>query len=259
MPHIDPGILLALGSFGWLIVAAVAAARGQRDGSLCVAEGANTVIFRRRRSVRGLGVLLCVLQIAVVSVLPWQDIVGAVKSHQPVPDWASLAVLFLVLIVSPLTALSLYTAGPRDLFVDLSRRSYRFVSGWPLRPSVQAGTCDEFAGIFVRPSLNPRSMRYIVQIAWRQEGHPCPVLGFFRREDDAAALADEMAARLADEMAARLGLSRVMPPPSGRTSVDPAAAVPRTDTASPRRPYRPTLFSRPDATEPLADAEQPSA
>ena len=213
---LSPGVIyfLFFGFFGWITVALFLGFRGLSDGSLRVADTGAEVKFRKRVSERTGSTMMSALFIVGPLLQYGQGAINAAQHHQPVPVWAYFALFFGVLIAAGFGGLMLYLSGPRDLSLNLDRHTYQFISGWPQCPRVQAGPWEDMAGVYVRHFSGRSGVRYIVEIAWRCERRSCPILGRFGREEDAKALADQMAALL--------GLPRVAPPLVGKTSVDPA-------------------------------------
>lgn len=257
VPHTALTNLLLLGFVGWIVVALIIGVSSSRDGSLRIADRGAIISFRRRPGDRICWAMMSVWIILGVLFQYGLGIIDAVQHHKPVPDWAYFALFIGVLMGGGFGGLLLYWAGPCDLILDRDRRTYRFLSGWPLFPRVQTGPWEDMAGVSVRriargtkSAENPHPGYYKVEIAWRQERRACPLLGDFHREEEADALAEEMTALL--------GLPRVVPPPEGKTSVNPATSTFRKKIAPPPfRPFRPMLFASPALTE-AADTEQPT-
>ena len=93
----------------------------------------------------------------------------------------------------------LYDAGPDDLILDLNRRTYRYVSGWPLGARVYQGPWEDMAAVCVVKV----SRGYCVGIAWKDEKmrarFQATILGTFHglgRLDHANSLAEEVASAL---------------------------------------------------------------
>jgi hypothetical protein len=99
-----------------------------------------------------------------------------------------------------------YASGPNDIFINLDRRTYRLVHGWPHGPKTQEGPLEDLAGIFVW--CRYMNTDYRVGIAWKNEWRSgrrrFVMLGGFNRSGAAD--------RLAEETAATLGLPLVKPP-----------------------------------------------
>lgn len=110
--------------------------------------------------------------------------------------------------------LFLYGSGPEYLELDLNRRTYRYVFGWPFLPQVHGGTRDDIAGVYVWDRNRGRLSGYSVGIAWkgnrmgsRLGGMRSTLLGTF---DGLGRL--DRANRLAEEMASLLDVPLVEPP-----------------------------------------------
>ena len=243
-------MLVGIGYFGWIIAALVFSANGLRDGSLRVISREATLDFRKRTGGRVFGAMMCAWLVAFVPLIYWMNADSTVQHQQTAPmlnmlDYVSI--LGLLWLTGASGGLMLYLlAGPNDLFLDLNRRTYRFVSGWPVFPQVQTGPWEDMAGVYVRRVSGRGGECYLVGIAWRQEKRSFPLLGRFRREEDAEALAKEVSASL--------GLPRVLPPPPGKTAVDPVSQrLPTPLVTHPYRPFQSTLFSEDVAAEPKPD------
>jgi hypothetical protein len=238
MRHIDPDTAISLGFYAWLCLALAIGFAGLRhDGKRVSYDGATAKFCGPVSARLGFG-MIGILLVIITPAFHWLDAVDAARNHLPPPDdfallvfgytiWGSFGVFLLSLSVSP-----------NFLFLNLQQRMYRYASPWPPFSRPEIGSFEDMAGVFMKRS--PRGAGWRVGIAWRQEKSNNPVLGFFGTEKEAEAAADEMAARF--------GLSRVMPPPVGQTSVDPTWAVLHQETALPPfRPFRSTLFPAEEA------------
>ena len=121
---------------------------------------------------------------------------------------------FIELLSLGFAGLFLYGAGPEYLDLDLNRRTYRYVFGWPFLPQVHGGTWDDIAGIYVWDRNRGRLSGYSVGIAWKSNrmrsqllGMRSTLLGTF---DGLGRL--DRANRLAEEMASLLDVPLVEPP-----------------------------------------------
>ena len=251
MMHSDLTPRFCCGLIAWGVVALFFVFKGICHDSLRATECGATVSFRRPRSGRvglamlGVWIMVgCLLECGLCAV-------DAIMHHHPVPDWAYFALAWGLLMGGGFGGLLVSLAGPNDLDLDQNRRTYRFVSGWPLRPDVQTGPWEDIVGVFVRRTSTRGGVIYLVGIAWRQERQAYPLLGRFNREDDADALAENISVLLS--------LPRVTAPPQGQTSVDPVTSMLQKEKPAPAfRPFHSTLFSSPVATagETLPNSER---
>ncbi len=126
--------------------------------------------------------------------------------------WFCFGILEVVCL--PFAAFFLYLSGPEYLDLDLNRRTYRYVFGWPFLPQVQRGLWEDIAGVYVWDRNRGRLSGYSVGIAWKSNrmrsrllGVRSPVLGTF---DGLGRL--DRANRMAEEITSLLGVSLVDPP-----------------------------------------------
>ena len=245
-------MLVGISYFGWIITALVFAANGLRDGSLRVSSRQASLEFRKRIGERVFGAMMAAFCIGTVPLLFWMNTDVSIQRHQTPHALTSLDYFLgfcLFCLTGSLGIVMLYLAGPNDLFLDKDRHNYRFVSGWPICSQIQTGAWEDIAGIYVKRVSGSRSgISYLVAIAWRQERRNFPLLGRFRREEDAEAMAEELSANLE--------LPRVLPPPPGKTAVDPVAQrLPILLVTHPYRPFQSTLFSEDVTAEPKLNKE----
>ena len=92
-----------------------------------------------------------------------------------------------------------YSIVPDDLTFDLNRRTYRYVSGWPLGWRIYEGPWEDMAAVCVLMAEHS----YYVRIVWKdnkmRSRFRCFSLGTFNglgRSDRATRLAEETAAKL---------------------------------------------------------------
>lgn len=85
-------------------------------------------------------------------------------------DVLSQSLYFLLIPLAGLcgpTALFLYTAGPDELVIDTSQRTYRFRRGFPLLASWQSGSLEDLAGLRVKTAKNKSTTFYQIMLDWK--------------------------------------------------------------------------------------------
>ena len=166
--------------------------------------------FRKPRGVR---LFMALLAAFIITGYPLLYAVGAfdVRGHRPhftAETWTLFGIVEIIGIATGLPLL--YLSGPNEFFLDVERRTYRHVYGWPFRPQVREGSWEEMAGVYVRFIRMTYNEQYIVGIAWKCPRSHSPVLGAFSRP--------RQADRWAEGVAATLDLPLVEPPPSRKQS-----------------------------------------
>ena len=135
---------------------------------------------------------------------------GAPGSAMEAETWflGGLLELMCIAVGIPIYRVS----GPDDLYINLDRRSYRLVHGWPHAPTTETGSLDDLAGVFVY--CRSMNANYPVGIVWKSDWKPGQkwyvLMGAFNRSGRAD--------RFAEETAATLGLPLVPPPPQLKSS-----------------------------------------
>lgn len=163
------------------------------------------------RAPWGLRLFMGMLALFIITGYPLMYATGVfdVRGHRPTltgEDWALFGLLEIICIAVGLPLL--YLSGPNDFLIDLVRRTYRRVHGWPFRPRVQEGPWEDMEGIFVW--YRPGNSLYHVGITWKRSRWDFQHLEMFSRSGEAE--------RFASEIAATLGLPLVEPPPQCRNS-----------------------------------------
>ena len=163
----------------------------------------NEVSFRNSLANR---ISATIFAVFFVMVIPSFFATGMVQV-QPAEATESWLLLGLAEIMTLAIGIPIYyLSGPNDLFINLDRRTYRLVHGWPHSPQVKTGSLDEIAGIFV--SCLRINADYVVGIVWKDDwkiGRKWYVLlGRFSRSGKAD--------RLAQKATAALNLPLVEPP-----------------------------------------------
>ena len=104
--------------------------------------------------------------------------------------------LFIELVSCLVGGLLFCAAGLRcELSLDTQQRTYRFTSGWGLRPRVYFGSFEDFGGVFVRsPTGGSKSEQYSAGLVWKSVRRRSPRLGTSGEKQDMDALAAEMVA-----------------------------------------------------------------
>jgi len=154
----------------------------------------------------GIRLFMALLALLIITGYPLMYAGGVidVRGHRPfsaAETWTLFGLLEIICIAVGLPLL--YLSGPHDFFLDVDRRTYRHVYGWPFRPQVREGSWEEMAGVYVW--CRRMNEQYIVGIAWKRPRSHGPVLGTFSRP--------RQADWWAEGVAATLDLPLVEPPP----------------------------------------------
>ena len=94
---------------------------------------------------------------------------GSFTDRSPA-DVLSRSLFFLLVPLAGLcgpTAIFLYSAGPADLILDASQRTYRFRRGFPLLASWQSGSLKDVAGLRVKTVKNKQTTFYHLLLDWK--------------------------------------------------------------------------------------------
>jgi len=204
--------IVGIGFFAWVVLGVVIAFvsnRQERDArSKRLPPLPRKTAFRASWGVR---LFLALLAAFIITGYPLLYAAGIfdVRGHRPhftAETWTLFGLLEIICVATGLPLL--YVSGPSNLFLDLDRRTYRRVHGWPFRPRVQEGPWEDMAGIFVW--YMPGSSLYHVGITWKRSRRDFQHLEMFANSGEAD--------RHAEQIAAALGLPLVEPPPSRRSS-----------------------------------------
>lgn len=161
---------------------------GQKVGSYGVKVTPEHLAFRKPWEQR---VFMAMLSLAVF-LAPAMPATDLAQRHL-LGSGQSWVIPAFGLLFLPVSLGFLWTAGPNDLNLDLSRHTYRRVSGWPLRPQIQSGPWDEMWGVFVRKSSSEASFYYPGIIL---RNGKTVTLGRFRGKAAAERFAEEMVTML---------------------------------------------------------------
>lgn len=93
-------------------------------------------------------------------------------------------------------------AGPDEVLLDLSARTYRRTWGWPLFPKTASGSTRDISGVYVDNAGTFSSPVFFVGLRWR--GNDISIVGRYDSK--------EQAEWEADKLQQVLGLRRVKPP-----------------------------------------------
>ena len=93
-------------------------------------------------------------------------------------------------------------AGPDEVLLDLSARTYRRTWGWPLFPKTASGSMRDISGVYVDNVGTFSSPVFLVGLRWR--GNDISIVGRYDNK--------EQAEWEADELQQCLELQRVKPP-----------------------------------------------
>lgn len=104
----------------------------------------NTLAFCRPRKNRVAAALFALLHIVAYPIL-WM--IPAWQVPMTTSLWYRYGIVEVMCLA--LAALTLDLAGPHDLIFDLNRRTYRYVSGWPLGLQVYEGPWEDLAAVCV--------------------------------------------------------------------------------------------------------------
>ena len=195
MPHHAVNLLGLIALFGSLIIFLVLAFVGMRSGSFLCHRSFRKMVFRRRLSQRVFMGTMGVIMAVGGPIGCWHGIVdgrGSLSTAARFTAWAVFALLDVAV-----GALCIYIAGPEELHLDLERRTYRLVRGWPFFPVTRSGTWKDIAGISVRDFGEGQTY---VGIKWGYGRRSVTPLGTFGKQ---------AANQFAQEMASMLGLPQV--------------------------------------------------
>ncbi len=204
--------IVGVGFFAWVILAVVFAFidnRRERDAlSKPLPPLPRKTAFRKPWGVR---LFMAMLALLFITGYPLMYAAGVfdVKGHRPLftaEDWFLFGLLEVVCIAIGLPFL--YLSGPNEFFLDVDRRTYRHIYGWPFHPQMREGSWEEVAGIYVW--CRRMNEQYIVGITWKRPRSHSPLLGTFSRSSQAD--------WWAEGVATTLGLPLVDPPPSRKQS-----------------------------------------
>ncbi len=201
---------MGIGFFAWVVLGVVFAFvsnRQERD-----ARSKPLPPLPRKTAFRapwGFRLFMVLFALVIITGYPLMYVAGVfdVRGHRPLftaETWALFGLLEIICIAVGLPLL--YLSGPNDLFLDVDRRTYRRVYGWPFRPCVQEGPWEDMAGVYMW--YRPRNSLYHVGITWKRSRWDFQHLEMFSRSDEA----DQFAAWVV----ATLGLPLVEPPPPCR-------------------------------------------
>ena len=93
-------------------------------------------------------------------------------------------------------------AGPDEVLLDLSARTYRRTWGWPLFPRTASGSMRDISGVYVDNVGTFSNPVFLVGLRWR--GNDISIVGRYDNK--------EQAEWEADELQQALGSQRVKPP-----------------------------------------------
>jgi len=204
--------IVGIGFFAWVVLGVVFAFidnRRERD-----ARRKPLLPLPRKTAFRkpwGIRLFMAMFALLIITGYPLLYAVGAfdVRGHRPIFTTETWTLFGIVEIIGIATGLPLlYVSGPNEFFLDVERRTYRHVYGWPFRPQVREGSWEEMAGIYVW--CRRMNEQYIVGIAWKRPQSHSPVLGAFSRP--------RQADWWAEGVAATLDLPLVEPPPPCKQS-----------------------------------------
>ena len=111
------------------------------------------------------------------------------------PDKITLFLFLFIELLSFLIGILLFCIAclRRELILNIPQRAYRFTCGWGRHPAVYSGSFNDFGGVFVRsPSGRSKSEQYSAGLIWKSGGLTTPLLGMSGKQQEMAALAEEM-------------------------------------------------------------------
>ncbi len=174
------------------ILATVALFWGLNRGQWLCRKIGPELNFQRRHSLR---IGMAMLGFWVVAAYPLMFPFMSFRHHtNDTPNWIWMALIEM--LYAPFGVLLLALAGPRDISLNLDRRTYRWIYGWPLRPYVRIGGWEDFAGVYSKKHQGRNLSGYFVGIVWKHSAKLNPILGFCDSEAKAKILAQEMAQTL---------------------------------------------------------------
>lgn len=196
--------------FGELALAVVASACGMfglRDGAYLQRAAQSERTFRKPALLRASQALFGLFMLGAPLIIV-SDIAQSPGSMSTEGWW--MFVPFVLMCVGFGDAV-LRLSGPEELFLDLTARTCRRVSGWPLFPKERSGPWEDMWGVYV----GVVKYSYIVGVNGSYVFGGRADLGRFGYRASAEAFAQKLTAQL--------GLPRVTPP-------DPLAALPAAKT-----------------------------
>lgn len=211
------GEIVCFGVFAWIILALVFAFAGRQDRRVLDKHTPRELAFCLPFTLRIFMVMMAVLMAAGWPLVLYAE--GGFDSGGRSPSmttdtWFLFGLNEMIGIAVGIPIF--YASGPNDFVIDLDRRTYRHVYGWPFHPQVKTGTIDdEMKGIYVR--CVQMNVRYDVGLIWKRTGK-WKQLGMFNRSGQAD--------RFAEETASALGLPLVSPPSSLKSSSDVRNGLP---------------------------------
>ena len=131
------------------------------------------IVYQREMRIRWFCGIATVFIAALFASIPVMTAPGSTwfQERSPLEILAYLAFpLFISLCGLAIVVTGLYGAGPEDLMVDLTTRTYRFRRGFPLLARWQDGTLEDIEAIYVRKFQNKSATVYWVMLAWKGQG-----------------------------------------------------------------------------------------
>ncbi len=179
----------------WAFILIVAVMGGLRGRAYFYRVSPGELAFRKpfeMRAVLGAFGLISVATPFWVGIEAWKQQDG--NACAMLPFFAALCFGFGALFFS--------LAGPADLYLDMERRTYRLVRGWPFLARTRSGTWEDFWGVWVGRTSGSQTA-YLVGVTWWGGGGSV-TLGRFENKSSAE--------RFAEEMMSKMDLKRVIPP-----------------------------------------------
>ena len=212
--------IVGIGFFAWVVLGVIFAFVGNRRER--DARSKPLPPLPRKTDFRapwGIRLFMAVLAAFIITAYPLLYAVGAFdvrgqRPHFTAETWALFGILEIICIAVGLPLL--YLSGPNDYFLDVDRRTYRRIHGWPFRPRIQEGPWADMAGVYIW--YRPGNSLYHVGITWKRSRWDFEHLEMFRRADEAE--------QFALGIAATLGLPLVEPPPPCRNSTPARSGFP---------------------------------
>jgi hypothetical protein len=177
-----------------------------RDGSLCRGPSRPVAVFRRRRSLRASMLVMGFLMGVGFPHESWLHL-QEVQARAAAGGWDSdlrARAVFTQVFTAIMVGLGLGLLGfcpPEELRLDLKRRTYRLVKGWPPLGVTRSGDWDDLGGVYIKDLGDHQ----IVCLSYRRPAGRWTPLGLAGRRVGAERMAYEMASLLSLPLLAPVG------------------------------------------------------
>jgi hypothetical protein len=151
-----------------------------------ISSNNNQIVYGRTSGSRWFSGIAAPCILALFTSLPlmlWSHLPWSV-GHSPLELAQPLGLLLLMETCGIAISLTgFYGAGPEDLILDLTTRTYRFRRGFPLLAHWKTGPFSDFAGVELRTRVNKKLVFYRVVLTWRDTsgGNPSALSKFLQQ------------------------------------------------------------------------------